>query len=78
MPLPVPPLPLAPMGFPTTFSPPLEDKVAMVVGAVEVGLYVPLPCSVRVKPVAVVVMWAEAVVADELLMVSVTDAKVTV
>lgn len=43
MPLPVPPLPLAPMGFPATFSPPLVDRVATVVGPVEVGLYVPLP-----------------------------------
>lgn len=30
------------------------------------------------KPVAVVVIWAEVVVTEELLMVSVTDAKLTV
>jgi hypothetical protein len=39
MPLPVPPLPLAPMGFPTVLVPPLSGpKVAMVEGPMLVGL----------------------------------------
>lgn len=38
MPLPVPPFPLAPMGFPAALSPLLVDRVATVAGPVVVGL----------------------------------------